>query len=125
MGCLVGGDMLEKAVSAGGVSGFDLRPFNRFRPTDLRQEELEAVDTKVAFRASASGKCVGILQWVKLYLDAETEFENRPSTELSPSAWRHMFYPFSRIVDVAPGQNVDIRVIHNKISIALTLDEPH
>jgi hypothetical protein len=129
---LVGGQELAQAVSVGTVDGFDLSPFNRFAPGALLAKfsdqafeslsgDVEAFRFDLAnagaplpqhtlsFPVERAGTCVGLLQWIRIYLDEETVFENRPADRFASSGWKLMLYPFPSPRSVGPGQTVRVR----------------
>ncbi len=138
---LVGGRDLLESTRVETVAGFDLTPFNRFTPSvlaikmdtrdfadfsadieafrfDLAQPPTAPEETRLAFEATRTGACVGVLQWVRLYLDAETIVENRPEGRFTPSAWRSVLFPFPAPRSVREGERIMIRAKHNLISLA-------
>ena len=141
MALLVGGEALASTTMVGEVSGFDLSPFNRYIPAslsvntdsrelltlsedievfrfDLDQELPQPEQRSVTCTAIASGLCVGVLQWVRLYMDKETEFENRPADRFAPSAWRQRLFPFAEPLEMTKGEEVVFRAVHNVASLA-------
>jgi hypothetical protein len=66
---------------------------------------------RVAFRATRSGRCFGVGQWIAIELDDEIVFANHPGEAArEPSGWQHIFYPFERPLEVAAGQAVEVQV---------------
>ncbi|MFA6311521.1 MAG: tetratricopeptide repeat protein [Sterolibacterium sp.] len=63
----------------------------------------------------APGRCYGLIQWIRLQLDAATRFENHPAEPSPVSNWQHCTYIFAEPVDVKPGQIVLISASHNRI----------
>lgn len=145
MSRLVGGPSLVESFSVGTVQGFDLSPFNRFIPNTavLREEtssfesfsedmevfrialdgdppEPETRHLKIA--VTRSGISVGVLQWVRLYLDDKIVCENAPAEILKPSAWKHVLFTFGRPVEVSAGQTLAVVAAHNLQSTIFTLD---
>src|SRR5258705_2154988 len=102
MGYLAGGPALQGMLFVGRVSGFDLSGFNDFAPAmlsvsldhvphqalsddielmrfDFREKNFPAGGVRLALKATAHGVCAGVVQWIKLELDFQTEYEKRPS----------------------------------------------
>src|SRR4029078_3783548 len=103
MGYLIGGPVIENMLFVGKTNGFDLSPFNDFAPPNLAvmldgvphdvlsdDAELLRFDlmkTKMypmgrrplSIPVTRAGTCAGILQWIKLELDDQNRYENRPS----------------------------------------------
>ena len=117
------------------VEGFDMRPFNRLervpyqlRPGDpdlaLRSApaDLFAFDfasggpfppgTASAPMRAEGGAANGIVQWIRLQLDSEGLYENRPGPGAS-SCWFCLFTPLQR--PVPDGTEVLVRAVHNKL----------
>lgn len=136
MTCLAGGPRLAASSQVGSAAGFDLRRFNRFAPRSLTLEltlkdfsalsaPLETFPAELAappgqprqerysYRASAEGAAAGLLQWNRLYLAGEVVFENAPAAEWRPSSWRHTFFAFDRLVEVAAGDEIEVTGLHN------------
>ncbi len=145
MSRLVGGPALVDGFSVGTVQGFDLSPFNRFIPnTAVLREETSSFesfsDDEEVFRIALdgappepetrhlkipithSGIAVGVLQWVRLYLDDHIICENAPSETLKPSAWKHVLFTFARPVEVSAGETLAVIAAHNLHSTIFTLD---
>jgi tetratricopeptide (TPR) repeat protein len=138
---LVGGPFLQESVSVGTVDGFDLSLFNRFAPVsislsmesglieslsddvevfrfDLRQEGHRPEERRLQIRARRDGAVVGVLQWLRLQLDDEISFENRPPEQVAPSAWRQVLYPFLTPLQVRAGETVQLWAKHDLMNLA-------
>ena len=141
MARLVGGEALASTTMVTQAAGFDLSAFNRYIPAslsinsdsrelltlsddievfrfDLDQELPKPEQRDIACQAREDGLCIGVLQWVRLYMDAETVFENRPADRFAPSAWRQRLFPFAEPVVVKKGEQVEFRASHNIASLA-------
>jgi len=143
---LVGGEDLAKAVSVDRAAGFDISQFNAFSPSvinilmDSSRFEM-LTDPVEVFRFDLSkdipatdavthdlpilraGQAVGMLQWIRLYLDEETVFENQPTLERQVSGWRHMLFTLPHPTAVTAGQTARIEARHARSSIAFMLRE--
>ena len=140
---LIGGKDLAEAVAVGTVDGFDLSPFNRFAPrallANLSDKAFESLsgdqevfrfeladagaplsEHMLAFAVERDGLCGGVLQWLRLYLDEETVFENRPAAQLTASAWKLMIYPFPRLRAVTAGEIVRVRAGYSVAGLVFT-----
>ncbi len=138
---LVGGKTLAELVSVATVQGFDLSAFNRFVPGtlpfkldrtdfedlsddveafrfDLTAEALATQETSLSYRVTRPGRCVGVLQWNRLYLDRDTIMENRPTGRMTPSAWRQVLFPLPAPIEVEAGQFIRLRSKYNARGIA-------
>ncbi|MFA7455698.1 MAG: tetratricopeptide repeat protein [Desulfobulbaceae bacterium] len=133
------GPDIEKNIRVGEVHGFDLSRFNKIVSTkqlltrnDLNIE-LFSDDTRSFFfdfvhtdrfpqnekmtievPVRRSGRCCGIIQWLRLEMDDTFVFENHPSVKNPASGWQHCMYIFPEAQDVAPGQVALVTVVHNR-----------
>jgi hypothetical protein len=91
---------------------------------DLREKKFRAGEVRLALKATRPGVCVGIIQWIRLQLDAETRFENRPDPG-SPfnEHWTHLIHRFPRLIRVSPGDVVPILFRHDRTQISIQLQE--
>ena len=121
---------IKDKVSVGNVNGFDLSSFNSIssskvsfnlnekpallsRPKDAFKIDL--YDAKkvtkeekiVRLKASESGLCLGVIQWLRIQLFKDIEYENNPG-EIT-SHWPTPIYLFDRPVEVVAGQILEIR----------------
>lgn len=138
MVALAGGEAFGANVSVGTVHGFDLSRFNRIIQ---RKQAVTRNDLDIAFYSDdveafhfdfagsefspgetrtlripvvRAGRCFGLIQWIRLRMDASTVFENHPGVKNPASGWQHMFYAFENPVDVTPGQHVIVLATHNR-----------
>lgn len=141
---LAGGAEIERFLTAGVYDGLDLRAFDKFRPVVLSVPETipltplsDAADVfsfdftrdasfapdrrSIALGATASGRCHGVVQWIRLNLDAETTFENTP---FGPhrSHWEPMLHAFPHPVEVKAGDVVRVLAIHDVGSLMISLE---
>lgn len=146
VGYLVGGDLLERHLFAGAETGFDLSPFDLLAPGklglhldrmphevlsadfeifgfDLRQRHFPPERRRFEVEAAAAGRCIGVAQWIRLDLDAETAYENRPSPDAGVNGWMHVVYRFARPVIVKAGDRVPLTASHNRTGLIIGLDE--
>ncbi len=145
MGYLVGGPKLHGMLFVDRIAGFDLSAFNEFAPPmldvaldnvqhralsddvelmrfDLRQKRFPAGGVRLALQATRNGVCVGIAQWIRLELDAQTTYENRPSLHGDYNGhWTHIVHRFPKPVTVAPGDIVPILFRHDRTQIGVDL----
>jgi tetratricopeptide (TPR) repeat protein len=61
-----------------------------------------------------SGRCYGVIQWMRLQMDKEVVFENHPSEKSSVSNWQRCAYVFPESIDVKPGQVIVVSASHNR-----------
>lgn len=120
----------------GRVHGFDLSLVGRHIPSfqkveigdpalHLRSEPLDLFSfefsnpatmaaSSAAVRAIAvGGRIDGVALWLRLELDDEVSYENRPGPG-AQSHWRALFWPFPAAIDTDPGQPIDIRGWHDQ-----------
>jgi protein arginine N-methyltransferase 7 len=144
---LAGGDFLREAAMVDRIEGFDLTPFNRFVPNsisismeagqiesysddievfrfDLMADNHRPEERQLQITARRTGTAIGLLQWLRLQLDDVDSFENRPSDTVTPSAWRQVFYPFTRPVELREGETMTLWAAHDLVSMAFAPMEP-
>ena len=138
---LAGGDFLREAAMVERIDGFDLTPFNRFVPNsislsmeagqietysddvevfrfDLTSDNHRPEERQLRVTARRTGTVIGLVQWLRLQLDATESFENRPADTVTPSAWRQVFYPFTRPVELREGEVLTLWAAHDLASMA-------
>jgi type II protein arginine methyltransferase len=123
------------------VAGFDMSPFNRLERVP---QKLSVGLADLSLRGAASvlfdfdftsggpylgrearlelvaggGPVNGIIQWVRLQLDTETEYENRPAPG-SASNWAALFYPLESEIEAEPGHKVRIAAAHTRHDVRI------
>lgn len=144
---LFGGEDLRRNLFPDVSSGFDLREFGSLVPTkallarddleiDLLSDEVEAFrfdfanqhsfpgeTGRLAIPVLRSGRCLGIIQWLRLQLDANTRFENHPCTKSPVANWQRVAYKFDEPRDVAAGDTILITATHDRNLPWFFLDE--
>jgi tetratricopeptide (TPR) repeat protein len=145
MGYLAGGSKLETQLFVDKAAGFDVSAFNELAPRilnamlnhlphevlsedaelirfDLTQRRFPAASVPVALKATSHGVCFGVAQWIKLDLDADSVYENRP-VQGGPFAshWTHALHRFARPVRVKPGDIVNVLFRHDRTNIGIDL----
>jgi type II protein arginine methyltransferase len=147
MGYLAGGAAIHDMLFVGKVAGFDLSAFNDFAPHmldaaldnmphqvlsddielmrfDLKEKRFPAGGMRLELKATRHGVCAGIVQWIKLDLDAHTKYENRPSPKTERKRhWMHIVHRFPKLLTVAPGDIVPVLFRHDRTQIAIDLLE--
>jgi protein arginine N-methyltransferase 7 len=144
VGYLVGGEAIEAQASAYRVSGFDLSLFNRFATTkfalhldrfphnvlsddfeifdfDLMQSHFPAARRSISVSASRPGRCIGVAQWLRLELDAETTYANRPAANAGANGWMHVVYRFPEPVELKVGDEVRLIASHTRTDLTVAL----
>lgn len=146
MGCLVASGNLSDYAFVGEVSGFDLSAFTAFAPQrlpihgtmtawdrlsddlelvrlDLRQHKHDATLTRLRIPVTASGRAIGIVQWMHIDLWQGVAFDNHPD-RYTDGGWLQLLHGFPEPIDVVAGETLDIAVGHDRITlILLPLDE--
>lgn len=147
IGYLAGGPMLRGMLYAEKINGFDMAPFNDFAPAnfgmlldrfphevlssdvelmrfDLREASFPMANRRVNIEVKKPGVALGIAQWIKLELDAHTQYENRPSPNAPFNGhWTHVLYRFPKPITVTPGDLVPLNVAHYRTQITVDLVE--
>lgn len=136
---LFGGPDIEKNIRVDEVHGFDLSKFNGIVPrkqyisrNDLNIELLSDDSQAFFFDFAGTdrfplserkiievpvvkpGRCLGIIQWIRLEMDDTHVFENHPAIKNPSSGWQHCVYVFPSTIDVLPGQLAVIAAAHNR-----------
>ena len=131
---LLGNDKeIFDTISVANVSGFDLSEFNSIsqskfthflkkKPTLLsndedafsinlyNEENIEKEEKIIELKVNKEGLCLGIIQWMKIQLYKDIEYENSPSGYLdSSSHWPTPIYLFDKPVSVKKGDVLKIR----------------
>jgi len=120
-------------TSVANVSGFDLSEFNSIsqskfpyffkkKPTLLSnnedafsinlydEESLVKEEKIIELKVNKDGLCLGIIQWMKIQLYKDIEYENSPSGYLDSSThWPTPIYLFDKAVSVKKGDVLKIR----------------
>ena len=136
---LFGGEDIGRNVVVEDACGFNLRSFNAIiqRKQGITRNDLNiqllSADTEAlgfdfqndTFHAAqakllrlpvtASGRCYGIIQWIRLQMDQHSVFENHPLVKAAASGWQHLAYIFAAPVELKAGQVVRIAASHNRI----------
>ena len=121
---------VRSKVSVGNVNGYDLSHFNSIicQKIDVHLDKqpklmsgteeafhISLYDSKAIIKSekilyikvTESGPCLGIIQWLKVCLFADIEYENKPG-EIA-SHWPTPIYLFDRPIKVTAGQVLEVR----------------
>jgi type II protein arginine methyltransferase len=143
-GYLAGGAALEAQLFVFEAAGFDTAPFNDVAPHkigmhldrvphdvlsddiplfhfDLTQPRFAPERRVIEVTVRQAGRCVGVAQWLKLELDAETGYDNRPHADAGANGWMHVLYRFPAPLDVVPGTVVRLLASHNRTAMTVAL----
>ncbi|MFN4096823.1 MAG: 50S ribosomal protein L11 methyltransferase [Sphingomonas sp.] len=141
MGCLVASDTLADYAFVGEVSGFDLSAFNALaqqrlpihgtmtgweRLSDdlelvrlnLTQHKHDGALARLSIPVTASGRAIGIVQWMHIDLWPGITFDNHPD-RYSDGGWLQILHSFPTPIDVTAGETLDIAVGHDRITLIL------
>ena len=144
MGFLIGGENLREMLFVGQVKGFNLSAFNDFAPPvlavgldgmphevlsddtelfgfDFRERQFPMARRPVTMVATQAGLATGVAQWIKIALDGESEYRNRPSAKGEHAHWSHLVYRFPRPIPVEPGKAIQLAVRHDRTQINVDL----
>lgn len=135
---LCGADNIGRYLRAGNSLGFNLQHFNSIVPrkrlmekggldVDLMSDDVEAFRFEfesdsiypgeariLQIPVKSAGRCHGVLQWLRLQMDASLVYENHPANKAQGSHWQLCAFAFPEPVEVAPGQVVAISASHNQ-----------
>ncbi|PLX46792.1 MAG: hypothetical protein C0613_15990 [Desulfobulbaceae bacterium] len=136
---LFGGADIDKHIRVDEMYGFDLSAFSNLVPgkhylnrNDLSLELLSEPQDAFSFdfagsdtfprhdrqslpvMASTSGRCAGIIQWIRLEMDDSVVFENHPSHNNPASGWQHCLFILPQPIHVTPGRVLNITALHNR-----------
>jgi len=144
LGYLVGGDMVGALLFASASAGFDLSRFDQFAPLkvglhldqlshhvmsedfeifsfDLTRSSFSPERRLLSVKATAGGRCFAVAQWLRLHLDSETSYENRPHGKSGANCWMHVLYRLSHPLDLEVGQQVQLVCSHNRAAMTVAI----
>jgi type III protein arginine methyltransferase len=148
IGALVQSDELAQLTRVGRIEGFNFDSFNAFTPVAFTMDtpnmaltwlsdpmvlfdfDFQNADVYPATQSNAvitvkqDGLCQGLVQWLNLTLDDETNYSNPPdgADAVRTKHWTPLFYPFPVPVRVKSGQTVVLRTGHDRKGVRLELD---
>lgn len=138
---LVGGDDVARYVHVDGAFGFDLQDFNvnstkklplygEDLQLTLMSEDVEAFhfdfvndsvfpsqNKTLAITATESGRCYGVLQWIRFAIDETTRFDNHPARKQAVSGWQRIVFRFDEPVILQRGSVVSIFAGHDRSTV--------
>ena len=147
MGYLAGGDTLKGMLFADRIEDFDLTPFNDFAPPvlassldgvphealsddlellrfDFREKSFPMAKRPMRVTATKPGLCVGVAQWIRIELDRETSYDNRPAPNAEHNDhWTHLLHRFPKLLRLQAGDVVAMDVCHNRSQVNIDLVE--
>jgi protein arginine N-methyltransferase 7 len=137
---LFGGNDISKNIVVNDVCGFNLHKFNNLVPklqsisrNDLEIEMLSSdveafcfdfdnpidatTESKILrIPVTASGRCLGFIQWIRLEMLTDVIFENHPLVKSPASAWTRQVYTLNSPVELKLGQVAIISAAHNRVT---------
>lgn len=146
MVALFGGDDIRSNLIVEDSCGFNLRPFNSIVAKkqfiyrndlhiDLLTDDIEAFrfdfqndaffpsqEKVLRIPIKFSGRCYGIVQWIRLQMDRDIIFENHPSAKTPASSWQLCTYILPSPFDVKANQTALVSSIHNRINPWFSLE---
>src|SRR5262249_2463602 len=91
---------------------------------DFKAKRFPMAGRTVPVRVTKSGEAVGIVQWIRLELDALTSYDNRPSPNAAFNGhWTQVIYRFPRLLRVNAGDVIQLGVKHNRTTLSVDLIE--
>ena len=77
---------------------------------------------QIMIRATKAGTSCGIAQWIRLDIDSESRYENRPAPHAEFNGhWAHVLHRFPRLVRVQPGDVITVEVRHDRSHVMIDL----
>ena len=91
---------------------------------DFQEKSFPMGKRPMRVTATKPGLCVGIAQWIRLELDSQTRYENRPAPNADHNGhWTHLLHRFPKLLRVQPGDVVPIVVRHDRSQVNIDLVE--
>lgn len=141
IGCLVESEVLSQYCFVQNVSGFDVSAFAPLAPQrlpvhgsmtdwqrlspdvnlltiDLKQPHHPHAMAGIEIPVTKSGRCAGVVQWLKIDLIEDVTFENHPD-EYSDGGWLQIFHPFPSPITVQAGSKLQMVAGHDRSSLIL------
>jgi protein arginine N-methyltransferase 7 len=147
LGQLASAEGIEDFVRVEEVAGFALDAFNQFAPVKVHPGEIEASfealsdsfeifafdlqatrridpeERRLAPVATRAGRCVGILQWIRLELAPGISYENSPAAGIRRAGhWQQVLHLFEEPIELERGEEVPIVAAHNRHNLFFRLD---
>lgn len=141
IGCLVASETLAGYSFVGDVSGFDLSAFGAFAPQrlpihgtmtgwqrlsddvelvrlNLARKKQDATLARLSIPVTASGRAIGIVQWMHIDLWDGVTFDNHPD-DYHDGGWLQVLHSFPEPIDVVAGEVLNIAAGHDRITLIL------
>ena len=136
---LFGGDDIGSNLVVEDCCGFNLRHFNSVinrkhvvtrndLKIELLTEDVEAFrfdfekesffppqEKTLRIPVRTPGRCLGIIQWIRMEMGTELMFENHPSVKAPASGWQHCVYKFETPVNLEKNQIATVAAAHDRL----------
>jgi protein arginine N-methyltransferase 7 len=139
---LAGGPELEGNLFVDRTAGFTISPFNDFATSkmgldvshvphdvlsddfeifrfDLTQPSIPVGKRVIDAVAVRSGRCFGLVQWLRIDLIDELVYENRPGPNTPINGWGQILYRFSAPIELRAGDRVWLVAQHNRDTLLI------
>jgi len=137
---LFGGEDIGSNLLVGDSCGFDLRHFNSIiarkqfvyrndLPIELLTEGVEAFRFDFAqdsffpsegktlrLPITAPGRCLGIIQWIRLEMGNELTFENHPVVKTPASSWQSCVHVFAAPLHLEANEVAVVSAFHDRLA---------
>jgi hypothetical protein len=88
---------------------------------ELTQREFHMTGREVALPVMRTGMCYGVAQWLRLDLDDEVQYSNRPGGPGRSGHWPIIIYRFPMPMIVSPGETLRVFAGHDRAEIKVDL----
>ena len=99
------------------------KPIEVFHFDFVEKQNFPREDKKILIEAIQSGKCYGVIQWIKLGMKNGLSYENDPSKLTSATSWQQVLYLFEEPIELKTGQKVSIVCKHDRNTPWFFLDK--
>ena len=86
---------------------------------DLTRPSIPSEKRVIDVSAVRSGRCFGLVQWLRIDLIDELAYENRPGPSTPINGWGHMLYRFSAPIELRPGDRIRLVAQHNRDTLLI------
>jgi len=102
---------------------FMSKPIEVFHFDFVEKQNFPREDKKILIEAIQSGKCYGVIQWIKLGMKNGLSYENDPSKLTSATSWQQVLYLFEEPIELKTRQKVSIVCKHDRNTPWFFLDK--
>ena len=86
---------------------------------DLTRPSIPSEKRVIDAVAVRSGRCFGLVQWLRIDLIDELAYENRPGFSTPINSWGHILYRFSAPIELRPGDRIRLVAQHNRDTLLI------